>query len=410
MQSVAQIAEKIVRRQVRQRVQSAVQPGVLQNIIAQEMNAVILAAFNAQLVDERDKALGRDPYERGGHGASRNGFKDVRLPGLWGWLTVRRPVVRKGTLKLPLLDALKGLGTGLRDALAVRFWLRGTSTRAVGEELEAITGRGLSAAAVSRLSNTLEPVLREWETRPIPPGIIYLFLDALYLPVRRPGFTNEQALLVALGVDEDGRTHVLGFSVGDRESKDSWDGLLKDLIARGLDPKAQRLVVSDAHKGIIAAVAERLNAPHQLCVVHKLRNVKYRVARPDWKAFLADFRKVFWADNRDRAFEAAGALRARWGAAYPKAVEIALTDLDEHLRFMAEPSELWTLLRTSNLIERFNRELRRRLRSAGAMQSELEISKLVWSVSQAQERRWRRRPLRSKKDRVQVQVQEFATA
>lgn len=121
--------------------------------------------------------------------------------------------------------------------------------------------------------------------------------------LQRPGFTSEQALLVALGVDESGRTHVLGFSVGDRESK--------DLIARGLDPKAQRLVVSDAHKGIIAAVADRLSAPHQLCVVHKLRNVKYHVARPDWKAFPADFRKVFWADSRERAFEAAGALRAR---------------------------------------------------------------------------------------------------
>ena len=159
------------------------------------MNAVLLEALNAQLVAERDKALGREPYERGGQGANRNGFKDVRLPGLCGWLTVQRPVVRKGTLKLPLLDAL--------------------------------------------------------------------------------------------GVDEDGRTHVLGFSVGDRESKDSWDGLLKDLIARGLAPKALRLVVSDAHKGIIAAVAERLNAPHQLCVVHKLRNVKCRVSRPDWKKFLA---------------------------------------------------------------------------------------------------------------------------
>jgi len=410
VQSVAQIVEKIVHRQVRQRVQSAVQPGVLQNIIAQEMNAVILAAFNAQLVDERDKALGRVPYERGGQSASRNGFKDVRLPGLWGWLTVQRPVVRKGTLKLPLLDALKDLGTGLRDALAVRFWLRGASTRAVGEELKAITGRGLSAAAVSLLSNTLEPIVRDWETRPIPPGIIYMFLDALYLPVRRPGFTTEQALLVALGIDEDGRTHVLGFSVGDRESKDSWEGLLKDLIARGLAPKSLRLVISDEHKGIIAAVADRLGAPHQLCVVHKLRNVKYRVARPDWKEFLVDFRKVFWADNRDHAFEAAGALRARWGSSYPKAVEIALASFDDHLRFMAEPPELWTLLRTSNLIERFNRELRRRLRSAGAMQSELEIRKLVWSVSQAQEGRWRRRPLKSKKDRVEVQVQEFAVA
>lgn len=77
---------------------------------------------------------------------------------------------------------------------------------------------------------------------------------------------------------------------------------------------------------------------------------------------------------------------------------------------MAEPPHLWTLLRTSNLIERFNRELRRRLRPAGAMQSELEISKLVWSVSQAQESRWRRRPLKSQKDRVQVKVQEFAVA
>lgn len=406
MLTAGQLIEKVAHRQLRQRVRMSLQPGTLNAIVAQEVSTVVMEALNAQLVAERDEALARAPYERVEGSPKRNGFKLVSLPGLWGRMTLRRPVLRSGTLQLRLLDALKAGGRRLRDVLATRFWLRGASTQAVAEEIRAATGAKLSRSTVSTLTNALEPVIRAWETSPIPGGIRYLFLDALYLPVRRPGFTKEQALLLALGVDGENRRHVLGFALGDRESKDSWSSLIKDLLARGLDRNALRMVVSDEHKGIESAVAELLGISHQLCVVHLLRNVKHRVASPDWKDVLEDLHRVFWAASREEAVRALGELEGRWGKRYPKAVGLVTRRFDDHVRFFDEPASLWTLLRCTNLIERFNRELRRRLDSAGAMHSELEVSKIVWSVAQAQHRRW----ARAWKPRGVLKVQQLTHA
>lgn len=390
MLAVNQLIERVAHRQVRSRVRMSLQPGTLNTIMAQEISTVITEALNMQLVAERDCALARAPYERSEGSVKRNGFKPARLMGMWGEMWLRQPVLRSGSLKLPLLAALKSAGGGLRDLLAVRFWLRGASTRAVAEELRGALGAKMSASTVSTLSNALEPVIRAWETRPIPAGIRYLFVDALYLPVRRPGFTRDQALLIALGVDGENRRHILGFALGDRESKESWEALLKDLLARGLDRQALRMVLSDEHKGIEAAVTSQLAVAHQLCVVHLMRNVKARVAAPDWKKFLVDLHAVFWAASREKSLLALGSLQGRWGGSYPKAVELVTRRFDDHVRFFEEPEKLWTLLRSTNLIERFNREMRRRLNSAGAMHSELEVAKFVWSVSQAQEARWSR--------------------
>ena len=204
--------------------------------------------------------------------------------------------------------------------------------------------------------------------------------------VRR--FTAKEAILVALGVTPDGHRHVLGFLLGDRESDDSWSALVKDLLDRGLDRSKIRLAISDDHKAISSAVSRLLAVPHQLCVVHKMRNVRVRIASKDQKAFLADFKKIFWADSKEEAYKAIGVLQATWGARYPKAVELTCADPERFLGFLGEPKAIWKTLRTSNLIERFNRELRRRLRSAGAMQAEGEVWKLMWSVANEQERRW----------------------
>lgn len=390
MLTAGQFIERIAHRQLRQKVRMSLQPGTLNTIVAQEISAVIAESLNAQLLAERDQALARAPYERVEGSPQRNGFKPVSLPGPWGRLLLRRPVLRKGSLRLRLLEALKASGLHLRNVLAVRFWLRGASTQAVAEEIRAATGAKLSRSTVSTLTNALEPTLRAWESRPIPPGIRYLFLDALYLPVRRPGFTKEQALLLALGVDRENRRYVLGFLLGDRESKESWASLLKELLSRGLDRQALRMVISDEHKGIESAVADLLGIAHQLCVVHLMRNLKQRVASPDWKALLEDFHRVFWAKNREQALRALGEMEGRWKTRYPKAISLLARRFEDHIRFFDEPESLWTLLRCTNLIERFNRELRRRLHSAGAMHSELEVSKLVWSVSQAQQARWAR--------------------
>jgi putative transposase len=388
MLTVNELIERTAHRQVRKRVRTALQPGTVTAIVAAEVSSLIAAALNEQLVAERDQALGREPWERTADSPQRNGFKRVSLPGFWGRLCLRRPVVRKGTLKLPLLSALRVAGQNLCAVLATRFWLRGASTRAVAEELRAATGAKLSASTVSTLTNALEPTLRTWENRPVPASIRYLFLDALFLPVHRPGFTRPQALLVALGVDDQDRRHMVGFTLGDRENQDSWEALIQDLLKRGLNVQNLRLVISDEHKGIESAVARLLGVAHQLCIVHLLRNVKARVAAPNWKAMLADLHAIFWAKSREEALRALGACQARWENRYPKAIEILTRRFDDHLHFFKEPEPLWTLLRSSNLIERFNRELRRRLRPAGAMHSELEVLKLVWAVSEAQQKRW----------------------
>jgi len=406
MLAVNQLIERVAHRQVRQRVRMSLQPGTLNAIVTQEIATVIAESLNAQLVVERDEALARAPYERSEGSRLRNGFKPTRLMGLWGEMWLRRPVVRSGNLSLPLLDALKGGGRHLRDLLAVRFWLRGASTRAVAEELRGAIGAKMSASTVTTLTNALEPVIRAWEKGPIPADIRYLFVDALYLPVRRPGFTKDQALLLAIGVDGEDRRHVLGFVLGDRESKDSWSSLIKDLLARGLDREALRMVISDEHKGIESAVADLLGIAHQLCIVHLMRNVKARVSAPNWKEFLVDLHATFWASSREKSLLALGQLQGRWGARYPKAVELVTRRFDDHIRFFDEPERLWVLLRSSNLIERFNREMRRRLDSAGAMHSELEVAKFVWSVSQAQKTRWQR----AWKPRGVPKIQEVAHA
>lgn len=388
MLAINQLIAQDVRRQLKNRVRESVEPGAVRAVIEQEVNAVITAALNAQLVAERDEVLGRLPYERQPGGLARNGFKPARVPGLWGALTLRKPAVRRGTLRLPLLEALKTAGKRLVDVLAVRFWLRGTATRAVAEELNAALGSKLHASTVSTLTNALEPALRDWERRPIPEGICYLFIDALYLPVRRPGFTSKQALLVALGVDANARRHVLGFMLGDRESQASWEALIENLLERGLKHEQLRLVVSDEHKGIEAAVTSRLGVTHQLCVVHMMRNARARVAAPDRTAFLLDLHAIFWAPSREDARQALGTLQGRWGPRYPNAVRIVSQRFEEHVRFFEQPQSFWTLLRSTNLVERFIRELRRRLNPAGAMHSELEVQKLTWSVAEAQEKRW----------------------
>jgi len=392
MQSVSQMIEKQAYQQIRNRIRDVIQPGTLHAIFAQELNAIIGNALNDQLAAERDQALGRAAYERK-PGPSRNGFKSAKCPGLFGPLTLQRPVVRKGSLPSPLLTALKQSGRNLRDFLALRFWLRGASTRATASEINSALGTSLSHSTISTISNALEPTLRDWESRPIPAGICYLFLDALYLPVRRPSFTSKQALLVALGLDANGQRFILGFMLGDRESQASWEAFIDDLLARGLSRDALRLIVSDEHKGIEAAVSARLGQPHQFCVVHKLRNLRLRVASPNRKAFMADLHDVFWADDREAARQALGRLEARWCRAYPKTVELTLHRFEDYTRFLDEPKQFWTILRSNNLLERFNRELRRRLRPAGAMQSELELLKLTWAVSEAQEQRWAKRKL-----------------
>ena len=129
-----------------------------------------------------------------------------------------------------------------------------------------------------------------------------------------------------------------------------------------------------------------------------MRNALVRVAAPHRKEFYADFTDIYWAASKEEALMALGRLQAKWFGLYPKATNIATTNPEAFLTFMAQPQALWTILRSTNLIERFNRELRRRLKPAGALHGENALWKLIWAVSTEQEKRWERRKIRNVKD------------
>jgi putative transposase len=394
VKSLSQKLELVGRDMVREKIRGALQPGNIQGLLETEVQLVLTEAINQMLSQEQADALGRGRYERLPGSAYRNGFKRVGIPGFFGRLWLRQPVLRRGGPGSSLLRALRQAGQATVGLLATRFWLRGASTRAVAQELNEAMGTKLHASTVSALTDQLLPTMEAWLHRPVPTGIQYLYLDALYLPVRRPGFTSKQALLVALGVDKAHHSHVLGFLLGDRESEDSWTAMVDELLARGLDRGDLRLVISDEHKAILAAVEKRLNIAHQVCVVHKLRNIRFRVAKRDRKDFLEAFKAIFWAESKAQGLQALGRFQGTWQKAYPKAVGIVVAGAEASMRFYDEPKALWVTLRSTNLIERFNKEIRRRFRPAGTMHSENAVLKLFWAVGTEQEKRWSRRRVR----------------
>lgn len=394
MKSFGQIIETQVHKTLRKKVRAATQTGSILNIIDSEINLVLTQAINQRLLDEQAQLLQRRPYQRSSAARYRNGFKCVQIQGFIKNFFVRKPVLRSACAPSETIALLRRFGQGMLGALASRFWLRGASTRATAQELNEVFGSKLSASDISAFTEKLMPEINAWLTRPITEPVSYLFLDAIYLPVRKPGFTSKQALLVALGVSPNGQRKLLGFLLGDRENIDSWSALLNDLLARGLDRSRILMAISDQHKAIVSSVAQVLGVPHQLCVIHKMRNVLARVSSQNRKQFYADFTAAFWAPSKTDAVFALGKLQEKWRKIYPKAVEIALADRDSFMQFFDQPKELWTLLRSTNILERFNRELRRRLRPAGAMHSENELWKLVFSIATAQEARWIKRKIR----------------
>lgn len=393
MKSINQVLEQRLHRTVRAKVRSCTQPGIVWNIIESEMAMFLTDVLQQKLLEEQDALLQRRPYQRGGDGRKRNGFKPLRIKSLFSTMILKRPVLRGKTPPYPIITLFRSFGKGLVMLLATRFWLRGASTRAVAEEINQIAGTHLVPSDISAFTEKVLPDALAWLQRPITEKIEYLFLDAVYLPVRKLESTKDQALLTAIGLTGSGKRIVLGFVLGDRENIDTWTALIKDLLTRGLVRETIAMVISDEHKAIIAAVETTLGVKHQLCVVHKMRNALCRVQGKHRKAFYADFTAAYWASTRNEALRALGRLEASWGKIYPKATQIACANAEAFLRFMDEPQSLWTTLRSTNLIERFNRELRRRLDPAGAMQSENELWKLAWSISIEQEKRWAKRSI-----------------
>jgi putative transposase len=276
------------------------------------------------------------------------------------------------------------LEKGLRSERALKLavaemYVQGVSTRKVAAITEKLCGREVTTAQVSRAAQALDEELEKWRARPLD-ETPYLILDARYEKVRHGGQVVPCAVLVAIGIDPEGKRSVLGVSVSLSEAEVHWRDFLAGLQARGLH--GVKLVVSDAHGGIKPALDARLTGvPWQRCQFHLMKNALAFVPRPEMQPeVVADLRGVFDAPDRPEAERQLGLAVKKYRTTAPKLADWLEANILEGLAVFALPRSHRRRLRTSNMLERLNEELKRRTRVAGLFPNDASLLRLVSAV------------------------------
>jgi putative transposase len=337
--------------------------------------------LNAAMQIEREKHIGAVAYERTEQrNGYANGYKDKTLATRLGQITVSVPQVREvngqGAGFYP-----QSLERGTRSERALKLalaemYVQGVSTRKVAAITEQLCGFSVSSGQVSEAAKQLDATLSAWRQRPLA-ECPYVLLDARYEKVRQGGLVQDAAVLIAVGIGTDGKRQVLGVSVALSEQEVHWRQFLQSLTARGLC--GVRLVVSDAHEGLKAArLAVFGSTLWQRCQFHLQQNAQAHVPRQEMKAQVAaDIRAIFGA--QDRAEADALLLRAvqKYEKTAPRLAAWMEQALPEGLTVFALPEAHRRLLRTTNGVERLNREVRRRTRVASIFPNEASCLRLV---------------------------------
>jgi transposase-like protein len=326
----------------------------------------------AELVASRYE---RTPWRRD----VRNGAYHRTLVTELGAITdLRIPRRRLVPYRPSFLERAARRTTTVDDVLRQAF-LRGLSTREAGALAMTLTGVPLSAASISRLVRGLDAQAAAFHRRPIRFAARYLLVDGLWVSVRGSARAKRRVVLAAYGIAADGRRELLDYRQAASESSAEWTRFLTSLVGRGLDPDAVRLVTADGADGIAAAVAEVFpTADLQRCWTHRIRNLLDAVGRADRRACLAGLRAIYRARTRRAAVAAYWRWATTWRTRHPVLVRRLEGDLDELLAVFVLPEPIRLHLRTTNLIERAFRELRRRIRPMGALADRRSAARILF--------------------------------
>jgi putative transposase len=275
------------------------------------------------------------------------------------------------------------------------MFLGGVSTRTLALMSERLIGRTLSPMEVSNASQELSHAVEAWRERDLASEPIkYMYVDGTLFSMRVHGSVEKVPVLVVIGVTEEGYRTVLAVQSGDKESAATWRELFKDIKKRGLDPSRVVLGIMDGLPGLEKVFLEEFpNAKVQRCQIHVCRNVLAKVPRKLKKTIADEVRSIFYASSNKKALGFFKQFKSRWQKELPSAVKCLETSLESCLTYLQFPEEEWICLRTTNVIERVNKEFKRRTGSMEIVAGEKSCYTLLSFICLKMELRWRSKPI-----------------
>lgn len=363
--------------------------------LVEAVRSAVKRLIEQALLAERDRYLDLGYYE---HAPTtrrdfRNGYYFRDLVTKLGVLARLKIPRTRGAFRSQFLPRYQRRQQAVNN-LVLQAFLRGISTRQVGRVLEPVLGECYSAQTISRITRQLDHAVAQFHRRPLRDDYVYIFLDGVALKMRDlAAKVRRRMVLVAYGVRANGQREILDYHFAHGESEAAWLEFLQGLFLRGLEGKQLRLIVTDGGKGLRAALPVVFpQAPLQLCWAHKMRNIASKVGRRDG-ACVAEAAAIYRASNKNQALRAFRQWQQHWDHRRPSAVACVEHNLEALLHFFDVPEAHWTKLRTTNVIERAFREVRRRTRPMSSFSNPASCDRIIFGVLTHLNSSWETKPL-----------------
>lgn len=364
--------------------------------LKQETRQNLKMLIEAILQDEQTIALAVPRYKRKlGRLDWRNGFYSRDIESSLGLIeNIKVPRVRLKSIEFSIFKKYRRKEVKLIELVKDSF-LSGLSTRKVGQVLNVVLDYKISATTVSNIAKSLDDAVKAYHTRALEDKYKYLFLDGITLKVKTLAGASKKTVLVACGITTEGIKEIISFRLAPSESEDSWYAFVDNLYRRGLAGKSLELIIFDGQASLRRAID--IVYPYnqkQRCWVHKLRNISSKLPKKGTKKVMDSAKKIYLSEDRSTAEALFKNWQKDYKDIYPKAVECLAKDMEDMLTFFYFDKDIRSKIRTTNIIERSFREIRRRVRPMACFQNSASVNRIIFGVISGINKGWKSKPIK----------------